>query len=194
MDRRKSIERVTAETKIRAIVNLDGVGDVSVNTGTHFIDHIITAFAKHAALDLKVEAVSKDGIAHHLIEDTAIAIGSAIDGALGERAGIARFGHASLPMDESLGEASVDLVRRPYSVVSLGIKRSRIEDVSSEDLVHFFQSLLSNMNCCVHLKTRYGDNDHHRAEAAAKSLAVAFRTAASADPRHSGPPSTKGMM
>ena len=117
-----------------------------------------------------------------------------VDEALGDRGGIARFGHASVPMDESLAEASVDLVKRPYWRLDMPIKRSSIEDVSREDLEHFFQSLLQNLNCCVHLAVRYGENDHHKVEAAIKSLAVAFRAASSADRRQEGAPSTKGSM
>jgi imidazoleglycerol-phosphate dehydratase len=129
-----------------------------------------------------------------LIEDTAITIGLAIDKALGNRSGITRFNYASVPMDESLAEASIDLIKRPYWKLVLSIKRNKIEDVSKEDLEHFFQSLLQNLNCCVHLTVKYGDNDHHKAEAAIKSLAVAFRVASSYDKKQKGIPSTKGSM
>ena len=159
-----------------------------------FLDHMVTALAKHSMTDLTVRARSLDGIRHHLVEDTAIAAGQALDGALGDRQGIARFGHASVPMDESLGEAAVDLVRRQYYSLSLNLEGKMVEDISSEDLVHFFQSLLSNMNCCTHLAVKYGKNDHHMVEAAVKSLAVAFRHAASVDPAQKGVPSTKGAM
>ena len=187
------VKRRTRETDVSVAVDIDGTGRTGAATGVNFVDHLITAFGTHAMLDLSVEAKSRDGIVHHLIEDTAITIGDALDRALGDRAGVARFGHACVPMDESLAEASVDLVRRPFHRLSLSMKGSRVEDVQREDLEHFFQSLLQNINACVHLAVRYGDNDHHKAEAAIKSLAVAFRAACSGDPRR-GVPSTKGAM
>jgi imidazoleglycerol-phosphate dehydratase len=194
MARKSNIKRTTKETDVSVSVNLDGTGKTSVNTGINFLDHLIVAFGKHAMLDLKVVAKSNDNIEHHLIEDTAITIGNVIDKALGNRSGITRFSYASVPMDESLGEASVDLVKRPYYKLVLLIKRAKIEDISKEDLEHFFQSLLQNLNSCIHLTVKYGDNDHHKAEAAMKSLAVAFRIAASKDKKQKGIPSTKGKM
>lgn len=192
--RSKKIKRETKETSVSVSVSIDGTGKARISTGVNFVDHLVTAFAKHGMMDLRVDAKSKDKIVHHLVEDTAITIGSAIDGALGNRSGVVRFGHASVPMDESLAEASVDLVKRPFYKSALSVKRSRIEDVSREDLEHFFQSLLQNLNSCVHLAVKYGDNDHHKAEAAIKSLAVALRIACSKDPRQKGVPSTKGAM
>lgn len=195
MKRRSSkIKRETGETSVSVMANIDGAGKTMVSTGVSFVDHLIVSFGKHAMLDLTVKAKSKDNIVHHLIEDTAITIGNAIDKALGDRAGIARFSYASVPMDESLAEASVDLVKRPFYKLSLSLKRTKIEDVSKEDLEHFFQSLLQNMNSCIHLKVKYGDNDHHKAESAIKSLAVAFRIACSKDSKQKGIPSTKGAM
>ncbi len=195
MKSRKSIiKRVTKETNVSVSVNIDGIGKTLINTGINFLDHLIAAFGKHAMLDLVVKAKSNDKIEHHLIEDTAIAIGSAIDKALGNRSGITRFSYASVPMDESLAEASVDLVKRPYYKLVLSMKRSKIEDISKEDIEHFFQSLLQNLNSCIHLTVKYGDNDHHKVEAAMKSLAVAFRIASSKDKKQKGIPSTKGAM
>ncbi len=192
--RKVTVKRKTGETTVEVSVNLDGSGKVSASTGISFVDHMIVSFAKHSLMDLKIKAVSKDGIEHHLVEDAAITIGSSIDKALGNRSGITRFGHASVPMDEALAEASVDLVRRQYSVLSLSLKRSSIEKVSKEDLEHFFQSLLTNMNSCIHVIVKNGQNDHHKVEAAIKSLAVALRQAMSADPKQKGIPSTKGKM
>ena len=145
-------------------------------------------------IDLQVKSKSLDKIEHHLIEDTAIAIGSAIDKALGNRSGIVRFSYASVPMDESLAESSIDLIKRPYNKISLGIKRTQIEDMSLEDINHFFESLSQNLNSCIHINVKYGKNDHHRVEAAIKSLALAFRNASSFDKRQKGIPSTKGAM
>ncbi len=192
--RKSTIKRATKETNVSVSVNIDGIGKTSINTGINFLDHLIVAFGKHAMLDLVVKAKSNDKIEHHLIEDTAITIGSAIDKALGDRSGITRFSYASVPMDESLAEASVDLVKRPYYKLVLSMKRSKIEDISKEDVEHFFQSLLQNLNSCIHLTVKYGDNDHHKVEAAMKSLAVAFRIASSKDKKQKGIPSTKGAM
>jgi imidazoleglycerol-phosphate dehydratase len=192
--RKSSINRSTKETSVSVSVNLDGTGKTTIQTGINFLDHLITSFGKHGMMDLKVTAKSNDKIEHHLIEDTAITMGLAIDKALGTRSGITRFSYASVPMDESLAEASIDLVKRPFWKLVLPIKRNTIEDISKEDLEHFFQSLLQNLNSCIHLTVKYGDNDHHKVEAAIKSLAVAFREASSYDKKQKGIPSTKGSM
>jgi len=192
--RTSKIKRTTKETDVTVSVNLDGQGKTSVTTGISFLDHLITAFGKHSMMDLQVKSKSVDKIEHHLIEDTAITIGSAVDKALGNRSGIVRFSYASVPMDESLAEASIDLVKRPYSKISLSLKRPKIEDMSKEDIEHFVQSLLQNLNSCIHLTVKYGENDHHKIEAAIKSLAVAFRLASLKDKKQKGIPSTKGAM
>ena len=192
--RKAKIKRETKETSVSVSLNLDGSGKTSVDTGINFLDHLITSFGKHAMLDLAVKAKSKDKIEHHLIEDTAIAIGLSIDKALGSRTGITRFSYASVPMDESLAEASIDLVKRPFNKISLSMKRSKIEGMSKEDIDHFFQSLSQNLNCCIHVTVKYGENDHHKIEAAIKSMAVALRNASSKDAKQKGIPSTKGAM
>ncbi|MBC8517176.1 MAG: imidazoleglycerol-phosphate dehydratase [Nitrosopumilus sp.] len=192
--RKASIKRNTKETSVSVSVNLDGSGKTSIKTGIKFLDHLIVSFGTHGMMDLKVDAKSNDGIEHHLIEDTAITMGQTIDKALSSRRGITRFSYASVPMDESLAEASIDLVKRPFWKLTLLIKRNKIEDVSKEDLEHFFQSLLQNLNSCIHLTVKYGDNDHHKVEAAIKSLAVALRNASSLDKKQKGIPSTKGSM
>lgn len=192
--RKSSIKRETKETSVSVQTNLDGNGKISVKTGIDFFDHLITSFAKHSMLDLTVKAKSNDNILHHLIEDVGIAIGTGIDKALGTRTGITRFSYASVPLDESLAEATIDLVRRPYHKINLSIKRAQIEGMSKEDIEHFFTSLTQNLNSCIHLNVKYGENDHHKVEAAIKSLAVAFRIAASIDKKQKGIPSTKGSM
>jgi imidazoleglycerol-phosphate dehydratase len=192
--RTAQIKRQTMETSVIATVNLDGTGKISVNTGISFLDHLIASFGKHSMIDLSIKAKSLDNIEHHLIEDTAITIGSCMDKALGNRAGIARFGYASVPMDESLSEASIDLVKRQYGNLSLGIKRNQIEGMSKEDIEHFFHSLIQNLNSCIHVTVKYGENDHHKVESAIKSLAVAFRLASAIDKKQKGIPSTKGAM
>ena len=188
------INRKTKETQVSVSVKLDGNGKSSVNTGINFLDHLITSLAKHSMTDITLKATSKDGIVHHLIEDTAITLAQAMDKALGNRAGIKRFSYASVPMDESISEVSLDLVRRTYSTISLHIKRSQIEEMSKEDIEHFFKSLAQNLNVCLHLTVKYGDNDHHKIESAIKSFAVAWRIAASIDKKQKGIPSTKGAM
>jgi len=192
--RKSRIKRETKETSVDASLNIDGSGKTSVSTGISFLDHLITSFGTHSMMDLTVKAKSKDKIEHHLIEDVAITIGLSIDKALGKRTGITRFSYASVPMDESLAEASIDLVKRPYSKISLLIKRSKIEGVSKEDIEHFFKSLTQNLSSCIHVTVKYGDNDHHKIEAAIKSLAVALRNASSKDKKQTGIPSTKGAM
>ena len=188
------INRKTRETEVSVNVNLDGSGKISVKTGISFLDHLITSLGKHAMLDLKLSAASKDGISHHVIEDIAIALASAMDSALGSRSGITRFGYASVPMDESLAEASLDLVKRAYHKIELGIERNQIEKISKEDLEHFFCSFAQNLNACIHVTVKYGKNDHHKIEAALKAFAVAWRIAASYDKKQKGIPSTKGAM
>jgi imidazoleglycerol-phosphate dehydratase len=192
--RKSTIKRSTQETSITVSVNLDGTGKTDIKTGINFLDHLIVSFGKHSLMDLKVVAKTNDNIEHHLIEDTAITLGQAIDKALDSRKGITRFGNAAVPMDESLAEASIDLVKRPFSKLTLSIKRNKIEDISKEDLEHFFISLLQNLNSCIHLTVKYGENDHHKVEAAIKSLAVALRYAVSFDSKQKGIPSTKGSM
>lgn len=188
------INRKTKETEVLVEVNLDGKGEISIKTGLPFLDHLITSLSKHAMLDLKLNAKSIDGIDHHLIEDTAIALGNAMDQSLGNRVGIVRFGHSTVPMDESLAEASLDLVKRQYQRIDLSIERNQIEGISKEDLEHFFRSLAQNLNICIHISVKYGENDHHKIEAAIKAFAVVWRTAAGYDEKQKGIPSTKGAM
>ncbi len=188
--RTAKINRETKETSIKTVVNLDGTGKISVQTGISFLDHLITSFGKHSMIDLTIKAKSLDNIEHHLIEDVAIAI----DKALGDRSGITRFSYASVPMDESLAETSIDLIKRPFNKITLLIKRTKIESISKEDMEHFFASLTQNLNSCIHITVKYGENDHHKVEAAIKSLAVAFRLASSPDKKRKGIPSTKGAM
>ena len=144
--RKTNLKRETKETSVIVSLNLDGNGKTNIITGISFLDHLITSFAKHSMIDLSVKAKSRDGIEHHLIEDTAITIGSAIDKALGKRTGITRFSYASVPMDESLAETSIDLVKRPFNKISLSMKRTKIEGMSKEDIEPIFQSLCQNLN------------------------------------------------
>jgi imidazoleglycerol-phosphate dehydratase len=192
--RKARIERVTKETAVTVQVNIDGTGKTSVKTGLSFIDHLVTAVGKHAMIDIALTGKSNDGIVHHLAEDVAIALAQTIDKALGDRERIARFGYALVPMDEALAYVSIDLVKRPYQKVELKLTRDSIEGVPREDLEHFARSLVQNLNACTHMIVHYGDNDHHKVEAALKAFAIALRMATSIDSRRKGVPSTKGAM
>jgi imidazoleglycerol-phosphate dehydratase len=192
--RRARIERVTKETAVTVHVNIDGTGKTSVRTGLSFIDHLITSIGKHAMIDIMLNGKSHDGIVHHIAEDVAIALAQTIDKALRDRERIARFGYALIPMDESLAYVSIDLVKRQYQKVELKLIRDNIEGVPREDLEHFARSLVQNLNACTHMIVQYGDNDHHKVEAALKAFAVALRMAGSIDSRRKGVPSTKGAI
>ena len=188
------IERNTKEVSIMAKINLDGTGNSSVTTGIDFLNHIIISFSKHSKIDLELNAKSEDGIKHHLIEDTGIVLGQAIDKALGKREKINRFGSAIVPMDESKSNVAVDLIKRQYNHIDMKLERENIENISQEDIIHFFQSFSSNLNCCMHVNVEYGTNDHHKVESAIKATAVALKNAIKIDQTSEGEPTTKGMM
>ena len=191
--RKAKVQKKTKETRIEVEVNLDGEGKSDCKTGVRFLDHMLDSFATHSLVDLKVRA--KGDLQHHLVEDVALALGQALSNALAERAGIVRFGHAIVPMDDALVLASLDLVRRPYSSIQLGLERVMVEDAPREDLEHFFISLASSLGSTLHVKVLDGRNDHHKFEGAVKSVALAFRKAATADPRRANrQPSSKGKM
>ena len=192
--RKARIERSTKETAVTVQVNIDGSGKTSVTTGLSFVDHLITAIGKHAMIDITLSGKSNDGIVHHLAEDVAIALAQAIDKALGDRSRVRRFGYAILPMDEAAASVAIDLVKRQYQIVQLKLGRDSIEGVPREDLEHFCRSLAQNLNACTHMVVQYGDNDHHKVEAAIKAFAVALRMAVEIDPKRKGIPSTKGAM
>lgn len=192
--RKSKVERQTKETSVRVELNIDGKGNTSVETTIPFLDHLAGTIGKHAMMDLKIVAKSKDKIAHHIAEDVAITFANALDKALGNRAKIYRFGHAIVPMDDSLAYAAIDLVKRQYYAIDLKLSRMNIEGMSKEDLEHFFRSFAQNVNACIHLNVQYGENDHHKVEAATKALAVALREAVTIDKKARGIPSTKGSM
>jgi imidazoleglycerol-phosphate dehydratase len=145
-------------------------------------------------IDISLAGKSNDGIVHHLAEDVAIALSQTIDKALGDRSRIVRFGSAMVPMDEALAYVAIDLVKRQYHKADLKLERDSIEGVPREDLDHFVRSLLQNLNACTHMIVEYGDNDHHKVEAALKAFALALRAAAGTDAKRKGVPSTKGAM
>jgi imidazoleglycerol-phosphate dehydratase len=191
--RTAKIRRKTSETTIELSVNIDGTGASDCSTGVRFLDHMLDSFATHSLVDLRVRA--SGDLQHHVVEDVALALGQALSKALSDRAGIARFGEAVIPMDDALVLVGLDLVKRPYSSVRLGLKRVMLEDAPREDLEHFFASLATSLGSTLHLRVLDGKNDHHKFEAAVKGVAVAFRRAASPDPRRSKQqPSSKGAM
>jgi imidazoleglycerol-phosphate dehydratase len=192
--RKARIERVTKETAVNVSVNLDGTGKTHVKTRLSFIDHLITSIGKHAMIDITLNGESKDDIVHHLAEDVAIALAQSIDKALGDRTKITRFGYALIPMDEALAYVSIDLVKRQFYNVQLKLTRDSIEGIPREDLEHFTRSLVQNLNACTHMVVDYGENDHHKVEAALKAFAVALRMASNVDSKRKGVPSTKGAM
>ncbi|MDP9015135.1 MAG: imidazoleglycerol-phosphate dehydratase [Thermoproteota archaeon] len=193
-ERKARIERVTKETAVNVSVNLDGTGKTHVKTRLSFIDHLITSIGKHSMIDITLNGESKDDIVHHLAEDVAIALAQSIDKALGDRTKITRFGYALIPMDEALAYVSIDLVKRQFYNVQLKLTRDSIEGIPREDLEHFARSLVQNLNACTHMVVNYGENDHHKVEAALKAFAVALRMASNVDNKRKGVPSAKGAM
>jgi imidazoleglycerol-phosphate dehydratase len=173
-------------------VTIDGSGDSDSRTGVKFLDHMLDSFSTHSLVDIRVRA--KGDLQHHLVEDVALTVGQTLNQALGTRSGIRRFGHAIIPMDDALALAAVDLVKRPYSSVQLGLERVMLEDAPREDLEHFFSSIATSLDSTIHVKVLDGKNDHHKFEAAMKAFALAFRDAATPDSRRSRTPSSKGKM
>lgn len=194
MTRQATLRRKTSETEIVVELTLDGAGEAVVETGIGFLDHMLHALAKHARWDLVLRCKGDLHVDdHHSAEDCAIALGKALDVALGERRGIQRFGSAYAPLDEALARAVVDLSGRPWHEIHLGLKRERLGTLSCENIPHFFQSLAIHMRAAIHLDIIRGDNDHHKAEAAFKALALALR-AACATTSIDDVPSTKGSL
>lgn len=194
MTTRKAVmDRTTRETRIRAELTLDGEGKATVHTGLGFLDHLFTSLAKHARFDLTLtcegDLVVDD---HHTAEDCALVVGSALDAALGDRLGITRFGAAYAPMDEALARACVDLSGRAHAEIQLMLMREKIGDVACENIPHLLASFAQASRSTVHVDVLRGANDHHRAEAAFKALALALREAVAVT--GSEIPSTKGVL
>lgn len=193
MTRRADIKRETTEVAITGFLDLDGSGVSEVKTGLGFLDHMLGTLARHGRFDLTLAANGDIDIDdHHTVEDCAIAIGKAIDQALGDRSGIARFGYAYAPLDESLSRAVVDLSGRPWPEISIEFARDKVGDVATENIIHFLRSLAIESRMALHVDLIRGDNDHHKAESAFKALAIALRSAMSET--GSGVPSTKGTL
>jgi imidazoleglycerol-phosphate dehydratase len=190
--REAEVSRKTRETEVLVKVNLDSVGKAEVETGIAFLDHLATSFATHSLIDITAKV--KGDLRHHACEDFAICLGEALKKALDTREGIHRFGFAVVPMDCSLAAAAVDLAKRPYAKIDLKLRGKKIEDMATEDIYHFLETLAFSLQANVHAWIQYGANDHHKAEATFKALALAFRQAITADLRRKGVPSSKGMM
>ena len=194
--RRAEVVRETKETKIRVTVDVDGSGKSQVSTGIGFFDHMLESFAKHSAMDLIVEATGDLHIdQHHTMEDVGIVIGQAFKEAVGGYCGVVRFGHAYIPMDETLARAAIDLCNRPYLVWKVPFTRDKVGQVDTELFKEFFHAFAMNSGACAHIELLYGENSHHIAEACFKALARAVRMAAATDPRLKGQvASTKGAL
>ncbi|WP_027441441.1 imidazoleglycerol-phosphate dehydratase HisB [Ponticaulis koreensis] len=196
MMRTAEVYRETKETQIRVSVTLDGKGKSEIHTGIGFFDHMLEAFSKHSAIDLKVEAKGDLHIdMHHTVEDTGIVMGQAIAKALGDFKGINRFGHAYVPMDETLSRAAIDMCNRPYLIWNVNFTRDKIGDFDTELFKEWFQAFAMNSGGCVHIENLYGENCHHIAESCFKALARSLRQAISYDPVFAGEAvSTKGSL
>jgi imidazoleglycerol-phosphate dehydratase len=192
--RRAKITRKTNETEIQGSVDLDGTGRAAVRTGIGFLDHLFIALAKHSRINVDLNCAGDLRVDdHHTAEDCALALGGAIDQALGDRRGIARFGSAHAPLDEALARAVVDLSGRPYARASLRLRRDRLGDLSCENVGHVLNSLAIAARLTLHVDVLRGRNDHHKAEAAFKALALALRQAVGTD-GSDDVPSTKGVL
>jgi imidazoleglycerol-phosphate dehydratase len=196
MTRTADITRKTKETQVRVALNVDGTGASKVSTGVGFYDHMLESFARHGGFDLQVETKGDLHIdMHHTVEDTGIVLGQAFREALAGYAGVRRFGHAYIPMDETLTRCAVDLSNRPYLIWRVKFDRPKVGDMDTELFKEFHHAFAMNAGACVHLETLYGENSHHIAESGFKALARALRVAVELDPKtHGHAPSTKGVL
>lgn len=195
MARTAEIMRTTKETQITLHLNLDGTGSSEINTGVGFLNHMLTLLAKHAALDLSVQASGDlDVDAHHTTEDLGIALGTAINKALGDKAGIRRYGHFLLPMDETLAQVALDFGGRHYFVFHADFPSPKVGQFDTELIRDFWQGFSSAGMCNLHINICYGQNSHHMAEAIFKAVARAIRMAVECDSRITDIPSTKGII
>jgi imidazoleglycerol-phosphate dehydratase len=193
--RTSQIHRVTGETEISLSLALDGAGRGERRTGVGFFDHLLDAVARHGGLDLDVQARGDlETGPHHTVEDTGLALGQGLDEALGDRAGIVRFGHAVVPMDEARAACSIDVSGRPYLAFDGGFPAERVEDFDTDLVEEFLRAVASTAKLTLHLRVEAGRNTHHMVEASFKAFARALRTAVSHDPDVTGVPSTKGVL
>ena len=195
MSRHAKLTRKTSETQIELELELDGTGTADIRTGVGFLDHMLELFTKHGVFDLKIRATGDLHVdAHHTVEDTGICLGLAIKEALGNKQGIRRYGHFTLPMDETLVTTAVDFSGRYALVYNAPTPTEKIGDFDTELLEDFWQAVAANALCNLHVVLHHGRNSHHIAEAVFKSGARAMRMAVENDPRMPGVPSTKGTL
>jgi imidazoleglycerol-phosphate dehydratase len=195
VSRTAHIHRITGETDISLSLGLDGTGAGERRTGVGFFDHLLDSVARHAGLDLDVQAQGDpDTGPHHTVEDTGIALGQALDEALGDRAGIARFGQAVVPMDEARASCAIDISGRPYTAVSAHFPAERVADFDTDLAEEFFRAVANAAKLTVHVTVEAGTNAHHMVEVSFKAFARALRQALAEDPRVQGVPSTKGLL
>ena len=195
MARNALVKRKTAETEIELELDLDGTGRSEINSGVGFLDHMLTLLARHACIDLRVAATGDLHIdQHHTVEDVGICLGRAIHQALGEKVGLRRYGHFTLPMEETLVTTAVDFSGRSYLMFQAQFPSPKIGEFDSELVEDFWQAMSANALCNLHVLVHYGRNSHHISEAIFKCLARAIRMAAELDPRSPGVPSTKGTL
>lgn len=188
-------ERKTLETEIKISLNLDGTGKRNISTGIKFFDHMLEQFAAHGHFDIDINSKSLDGDSHHVLEDTAITLGEAFKEALGNKKGIKRYGHATIPMDEALVLSVIDFSGRPFSGVDVGIEEQIVSDFETVLLKHFFNSFSVASASTIHIKLLAGEDTHHKIEAVFKSFARAVSQAVSIDEKYSDiTPSTKGVL
>lgn len=192
--RTASVQRKTAETDVTLRLNIDGAGAAEIRTGVGFLDHLLTALARHARFDLMLTCTGDLHVDdHHTAEDCALALGAALDQALGDRRGVSRFGDAFAPLDEALARAVVDLSGRPFADVRLELRREALGALACENVPHVLRSLASAARLTLHVDVLRGENDHHKAEAAFKAMALALRRAVARDGSDEVP-STKGVL
>jgi len=194
--RTATLHRKTAETDIRARLNLDGRGRYEISTGVRFLDHMLELFSRHGGFDLELQARGDLDIdQHHTVEDVGLVLGQLLREALGSKTGINRAGYFIMPMDETLGIAAIDLSGRPYLVLDVPLKARYVGDLQSELLEDFFQAFANSAGANLHLKVAYGRSSHHAVEALFKAFARGLRYACSRDQRlKSQLPSTKGLL
>jgi imidazoleglycerol-phosphate dehydratase len=192
--RTATVTRATRETAISVTLDVDGTGRGDVRTGVGFLDHLLVALSRHARFDLALTCEGDLAVDdHHTAEDCALALGQALDRALGERRGVARFGWAYAPLDEALARAVVDLSGRPHAAVALDLRRDAIGGLACENISHFFRSFATAAQLTLHVDVLRGENDHHRAEAAVKATALALKQAVACS-GFDDVPSTKGTL
>jgi len=194
--RQASVERVTRETKIRGRVNLDGTGSFDIATGIGFLDHMLQQLSRHSLIDLTLRAEGDLHIDfHHTTEDTGYVVGEAVSKALGDRRGIARWGDALVPMDETLTRVALDASNRPYLVWKVNFSKPKLGEMDTELFKEWFQAFAQSAGVTLHVETLYGENNHHIVESCYKGLARSLRQAVTIDPRRAGEvPSTKGVL